>query len=445
MSLSLGAAVVLSLASVCCGLGFVTAPWFMCELLVLQLSFARGVPLSGRAGRLPAMAVMLGAVMLVTTVGFLALLGTSVGAVEPRDLGPPTVVELADLLHTGGSYAILCSLGTLMLVLPYLYAPLLLLERRGGLIGSLLESARMVFAAGAVSRLWLSALAHGLQVLPVLLAALFGWLSGHTDQVPQWILLGLPLLCLTLPLGQGMIVASYIETVTNVRGLASVPVGFQLPRALGVIWSLLLASPMVVSALVSLSLLRPVELVPGSLSGVVAFDVAVRDDPQTLRPPATALALSLDARAVSVAASDGGGAGTLPLPATDPIERVRVLRAADAYGIEVHQAGSVTHTWIDRAGVRLDDGLKLRLLARFPRPVLWALLLGLLVTGFVAAPVLTSLGRVRRAHQLGVRSDHAADALATIRQRVFLRAWLGAALVSPFALFALYWSLRANW
>src|SRR6201999_705944 len=80
--------------------------------------------------------------------------------------------------------------------------------------------------------------------------------------------------------------------------------------------------------------------------------------------PDTALEIRATTRALSVAASDGGGAGRLPLTAAEPIEQVRVLRIRDAFALELKQGGELYVTFVDRAGVRLDDDLRVRLLDR---------------------------------------------------------------------------------
>ncbi|HET8932492.1 MAG TPA: hypothetical protein VFN67_03585, partial [Polyangiales bacterium] len=107
--------------------------------------------------------------------------------------------------------------------------------------------------------------------------------------------------------------------------------------------------------------------------------------------PASALSLQISASRVSVAASDGGGVGELPLSAAAPIQRVRVVRVRDTFAIELLQAGQLYLTLIDRAGVRLDDDLPARLRDR-SRPWQWLYLLWtLLFTVLLSVPVLADL------------------------------------------------------
>src|SRR5512139_2689414 len=75
VTLSLGAAVVLSLLSVCCGLGLLTTPWFLCELFAVQLALCTGKPVARGLSFVPAGVIMLGAVLLVSAVAWIALLG----------------------------------------------------------------------------------------------------------------------------------------------------------------------------------------------------------------------------------------------------------------------------------------------------------------------------------------------------------------------------------
>ena len=121
-NVALGSAVVVSLVSVCCGLGLLTTPWFMCELFALQLSQLRDRPVPRRLSWVWAAGVQMAAVLLVSLVGSLAILGLSAdlpGALDVPGLsglagvpglsaaGAPQPATLTQIMQSGGFYALL--------------------------------------------------------------------------------------------------------------------------------------------------------------------------------------------------------------------------------------------------------------------------------------------------------------------------------------------------
>src|SRR3954468_10386202 len=111
VTLALGAAVVLSLLSVCCGVGLFTTPWFMCELFALQLFEHSGRAAPRQLSLLCARLVLLGAVLLVSSVAWLTLLGSSpeLAAEIPR------ASSVSALMKSGGFFAALGSVVAVLL------------------------------------------------------------------------------------------------------------------------------------------------------------------------------------------------------------------------------------------------------------------------------------------------------------------------------------------
>jgi hypothetical protein len=159
-------------------------------------------------------------------------------------------------------------------------------------------------------------------------------------------------------------------------------------------------------------------------------------------PGGTGLEVVVSARSVKVTASDGGGAGVLPLRSAAALESLRVVRDRDRYGVEVGQGGARYVTWVDRAGVRQDDDLRARLLDRVPAWALLAMLASLLLTASALLPVLSSLAELRRLYGSGVAPGEAA-ALDVRRRRTLRAAYAAALVLAPLSGLSLYWGASA--
>jgi hypothetical protein len=211
-------------------------------------------------------------------------------------------------------------------------------------------------------------------------------------------------------------------------------------------WALLVLAPLLAFGLLGASLVHPAHLGHGGLARGGEQVAEVRVEGARLGRsyiPGTALRVSADREGVEVAASDGGGAGALPLRHGAPIERVRVVRVRDSYGIEVHQAdGSRSHTRIDRAGVRLDDDLRSRLADRLPTWALGVMLLSLLATAVALLPVLASFARVRRLYTLPVGERPAPERVSYLRARSHRRAALSAIPLALLSATSLYFAVE---
>jgi hypothetical protein len=207
----------------------------------------------------------------------------------------------------------------------------------------------------------------------------------------------------------------------------------------------LIAAPVVSFGLLGASLVRPSHLARGGLPAraepIAAYTALARE--QRVYPAGTALEIAADARSLRVVASDGGGAGRLPLRSRAPLEALRVARVRDDYAIEVMQAGVRYVTRVDRAGVRQDDDLRARLLDRVPSWALYLMLASLFATAAALLPVLAGLSDVRRAYTREAGARLAPQALSEQRARTIRRAYLVALLLVPFSAYSLYWGAQS--
>jgi hypothetical protein len=136
---------------------------------------------------------------------------------------------------------------------------------------------------------------------------------------------------------------------------------------------------------------------------------------------------------VRLTGSDGGGAGSIPLPRSK-VRRVRVAQVpVDGSQLERRPPGELTFavetrlasgrvltSWIDEAGVRLDDSLTRRLAVRLSP---WGALLLVLCFAWTAVWISRSLppqARIRR--RLAAKRPEGLDAEHERRLRVALRA-----------------------
>jgi hypothetical protein len=313
----------------------------------------------------------------------------------------------------------------------------------------LVESVRLVVVSGMFRNLGLSMCAHLVQASPLIVSSVLA-LIFDPSQVALFGLAATPLLSLSVPLGQGMIVWNY----THVRERFEpepeprAPVQSVLGANRGWVraWTVLIVLPIVSLLLLELALLRPSRIPLGSIAPRAELIAQLTpNDHQEERVwlPDTTLEVGVTPHSLSVVASDGGGAGHLPLRAAEPITRVRVGRVRDAFSIEVTQGARTYLTWIDRAGVRLDDDLRARLLDRTTPLQLWLFLGSLLFTGIASVPVLHALGRIQRGYRLPAERRPSYDLLELDQQRSLRRARISAALLVPLSLACLTMAVLA--
>ncbi len=447
---ALGAAIVFSMGSVCCGIGLVTTPWFICELFATQLAICIGRPVGHSSSWLPAGAILLGAVLLVIGTTSLTLVGAG------PDL-PPDGVQLtgvATLMRSGGFFAAISATLALLFVVPILYAPLVLIERRAGFEEALLESVRIVVRRGVAASLVLSLAAHLVQVSPLLAASAWA-LWGTRAGVPQALVAAVPLLWITVPLGQGMIIWTYARLRPETAALEADPSAYSPRTAAALhtisrwirIWSLSVALPIVALLGLGLSLLRPSALPPGEAPAGEPVTELTPKSGEVLRASlgTTSLELSVSPEWLSVVAADGGGTGELVLREPEPITKVRVVRVRDAFAIEVQQGVLRSRAWIDRAGVRLDDDLRARLMDRVsPRELAFVLLFPFAATLWTV-PVLHRLARVQHALRKFGDKRPSDEVLELALKRSLRRTAVFVVLILPLDALALVLALRALW
>jgi len=336
-------------------------------------------------------------------------------------------------------------------------APAILIDRGGELHGALLESARLVSETGAL-RSWLTSLvAHALQVVPGLVAVALAVSNASLRGTLIGGLVLLPLLVLGLALGQGMVVSSYLHLRDQVTDPAAVPAEAAPSKSGTFVWSLLLSCVVAGPLMVVLALAKPsaplAQALPQDARVVFALEL---DDlaPERGAParefylPESALSLLIGHDHVAVVASDGGGVGPLPLPQSS-VRSVRVARprqlpedlrpsaAADStFVVEVAlRDGRTFSSWVDEAGVRLDDSLFRRLSALLPNWTALALAACLLWTALWIHYALPPQARIRRELSLKgahapLDEEHRTRLKAALRRRALLASlWLVPAAV----------------
>lgn len=400
-TLMLGAALLTSLLSVVCGVGAFATAWFLCELFALQIGIGTGTPPQRTRAWLWAGLIQVLAVLVMSSVAGLTLL-----AVGPDVLLGGARGQVGALEQLGVSASLLLVAGSLSLALTvhFEHTPAILIDRGGSLPWALLESARLVSRSGSL-RTWLtSGAAHGLQVAPAMLGLSLAVSLGSMASAPLWALSLVPLCTLGLSLGQGMVVSSYLALREHVSPLPAA--GDQQPSGrFAALWIglllLCLCGPLCVSA----ALVRPSRPSEGGIAGDVPVSLVLKPEAETVTRyiPDTALSVRVTSKTVRIMASDGGGAGKIPLPQGN-IQGVRIARvyrlpawaellpaSTSAHAVEVTLSNrKVFTTYVDEAGVRLDDSAARRLSALLPT---WAVIALALCLAWTAAWIALALPR----------------------------------------------------
>jgi hypothetical protein len=419
-----GAAVILSIGAVCCLFGFVAGPWFACELTAMQLALATGRPVARTRSWLWAGVVLLGSVSLSAAVLWLTLVGLGVDlsveideAAESAGVGWPSAVF-------GAGSAILVQ----AFLLPFVYAPFILIDRGGTIASAAAESARLVMRGGVLRHFLLLSTATSIQAAPFLAVTVIVLALEDPTVVPMVVLGALPAAAVAIPLGHGLMVASYVRVTRSelAGGVEAVPPVREAPRALQAVWTLLVIAPIVAGALAGASLVQPSRLRPGPAPpGEVVADLAVDERERTAWIPSTAVQVRARRGRVDVEASDGGGVGRLILPEGASVERVRVVRVSDSWAVEVDTTRGVHRTFVDGSGVRLDDDLHARFADRLSGWALLALVLAMIASSLLMGPSIAALAELTR------------TADGAQHHRRTRRAWVGAVILVPFAAAAL--------
>ena len=407
-TLALGLALLTSLVAVCCGLGVVAAPWFLGELFALQITLGTGVRVARTRAWLWAFVLQMVAVMILCTVVGLTLLSVGPDVVVGGSLDS-TGTLARDVAHSVLVFVVAGGL-TLALTVYFEHAPALLLDRGGQLTAALLESARLVADSGALRTWFTSGIAHGLQLAPIVLGVSLAAAFGTLSSTLIWGLTLLPLAALSLALGQGMVVASYLALRPSALDPARLPREAALSTSRALLWTTLLLAVLSGPIIVSGALLRPALPREGTLEDGELLDTLRASAKTKERFVAdSALTLQVSEARVRVKGSDGGGAGTIPLP-KGKVREVRVLRpnllpegihrdglGTSIYAIQIALGdGRAFTTWINDAGVRLDDSLTRRLGSLLPPWMILALASCLVWAAIWVSLALPPQGRLRK-------------------------------------------------
>ncbi len=373
-ALGLGTALLLALFGVLCGFGLLLAPWFVCELLALHLRLSLGVAQEHHRGWFGAWLIEIAAWVFLLLGGLLGTLG--LGAWEVHGLGDWFLAVWPGLLGAAVGLAAM---------LPWLFVPPMLLDRGGSVLDALTHSVGWIATSGALRTLLFSWGVHLVQASP-LLALSIGWSFSPSVRSPWWLLAAVASSAVIgVPLGQGAVVEAYRVRRDEVpRAGATLPPGFP-GTSLALAAAVALAVPLLSLLLVAGAVLaRPASMVSGAVEGGLLLHRA-RIPPGGVQVlvPGTGLTVRALSRRLVVAASDGGGAGRIPLGFEGPIEEVALYRRGERILLEVRSGEGRWHAAVDEAGVRLDDGLRRRLRERLPPPR-GALLALLLLLGTVS-------------------------------------------------------------
>lgn len=434
---SLGAAVVLSLASTVFGIGVLATPWFACEIFALQLAvlshreIERGASWF-RAGFL--VLAMVGVVVAATWLAALAIgpdVATADSAAAP--LPWPEALRRVALITTVTAVAV-------GFFAPFVYAPLILIERGGSLGAAAVESAWLVRRGGLARHWGLAFLAHLLPLAPAIVAAVAVARTFERAATPLGVLAGLPLLPLSIPLGQGLVTAAYVQRRRELSEPRWTRREGRPPRSLVIGLGAVVLAPMVSVGLLALGALRPAPPSAGaSERGQVVLDWAA-DESTTMFIAGTTLSVQVSGRALEVRGGDGGEVHVED-PST-PIDRVRVRRSGDRYIVEAHTRGWWTIE-VDRAAVRTDDTVGARLEARLPPWGLIAIALAFAASALLLIHTFAELGEVRRLYGAPASSRPPITELRGRREEALRRSWKIVALLAIPNGFALAAGARA--
>lgn len=385
-SMITGAALALAMFGAGCGFGLVIAPWFYVELAVLQLSAAQVTTVrwdvSRRHALFRAYGVFAVGIVAMCAVSTLSWVGLSV---DLRGDGAAALPSVA--------LGVLGLLLAVAAILPFLYTSLVLLEQGVSLAQAMTQSAYLARKQGTLRVALLSLRAHAFMALPVIALWFVPWGRVTTTTLASaFCAVGLGL-SLTIPIGHGAIVASYLSAREN---FAAASEGHTLPsRPLMTALVALVMAPVFATLLVTVSLLRPAPLqwvAPSTASPHVVVEGAI--DPKRTKSywlQGTSIQVLFRERSLRIDAADGGGAGLVRLPDEQRATRFAVLRQGGAYVLRL--VGTQTfETRIDGAGVRLDDDLPRRLQAALPRWGLVAILLSFLGAASRIGPSLARFG-----------------------------------------------------
>lgn len=430
LSLAPATAIVLSLAAMCTGVGLLAAPWFVCELLGVQLTASgREVVPRGRPW-LVASFVVLVMLLVAAGAGWLAALywGPDWTEADGADVPMPWPETLRRVALVFGA----STLAALFLA-PFVHAPLILLDRGGRLGGALVESAMFVHTTGRARHFLVSAGAQILALSPAVLTAMFFARTFERAATQIGMLVALPLMPISIALGLGLVTAAYVEHAPALGDARRAQRLEALPAAHRAALGVMVLGPLLGMLLFGGSALLPAPPVSGPAPGgrVVLDDLRVDGDGEARGfVEGTSLEVRVaGGRTLSIVA---GSEPVLEIPAAwdAPLERVRVVQLAWDYAVEASTAHAAWHVRIDRAGVRVDDSARRRLQSQVSDWALAMFVVGFAVVALFGIRAVAPLG-VARARAARDPRAHTLDAEA---RRVAFRRVLA---LAPFGLAAL--------
>lgn len=418
IAMALGGAVLFSLASMLFGIGALTTPWFVCEIFALQLAILTDRSASRGVGWIRAGVVVLGMVGVVVAATWIAALAIGPDVTTADAAASP--LPWPEAMRRVALIAMVTALAV-GFIAPFIYAPLILIER-GGTIGAAgLESAWLVRRGGLVRHWVLAFAAHLLPLLPALIAAVVVARTIERAATPVGVLLGLPLMTLSIPLGQGLVTAAYAESREGLSEPRWIRRASKPPRLLvGVLFGLVLI-PILSVALLALGALR--DAPPARGEAVVGQVVLEREvnGPLEIPIPETTLTLIVEGRELRVRAGDGAEVSPNG-PWRGAISSVRVRRHGDYYLIELR-----AEDWwvieVDRAGMRTDDPVSARLSRRLPAWGLPAIALAFALSALLLVRALAPLGEIRRLYGAPSSDRPPVHELRRRRRRANRTAW----------------------
>jgi hypothetical protein len=436
---ALGGAVVLSLASTVFGIGVLVTPWFVCEIFALQLAILTDRPSARSAAWLRAGVLVLGMVGLVLVLTWLAALaiGPDIATADAAS-GP---LPWPEALRRVALIAAVTAL-TVGFIAPFQYAPLIAIERGSRIGEAVLESAWLV-RRGGLARHWaLAFLAHLLPLAPALIAAIAVARTYERAATPLGFLVGLPLVPLSIPFGQGLLTAAYAARRHRLAERRWTRAEGAPPLLLRMMLIASVLAPFAAVLCLVASVLRPSAPAIGRAQGdPIVERQLVRSE--VVYVPDTTLEVRVDGRAVEIRSGDGGGSTLANPPWRHPIDRVRVAWRRDVYAVELGSRGRSWVTFVDRAGVRVEDTIATRLFGRAKPWALASIAFAFGLSALLLVRALEPLGAIRR--EYGAPADERAP-LSTLRARrkdALRRAWTVASILVVPSLLALAGGLSA--
>lgn len=402
LGIALGTAIVLSVCAMLPGLGVVAAPWFVCELLGVQLAASgRNVASRGRPW-LSASLIVLVMLVVAAAAGWLAMLGfgPDMATADAADAPLPWPDTVRRVVLVVGS----CTLAVLFLA-PFVHTPLILLDRGGRVGGAMMESAALVRATGFFRHLRIAVAAQVLTLAPPVIAGMFVARTFERAATPLGFLVALPAMPLSIALGLGLVTATYVETADALGDARRAQRLDALPRLHRFSLATLLAAPVLGLMLLAASAFWQAPPIAGVTSKSEAAEILEAGDERTLA--GTTLTLRTSERDIDVIAGLEPP-WRVPRAWDAPLHAVVIRRAADDYSIEaITGTGPGSRSWfvrVDRAGVRVDDSVRASLIAH---------LSGWLVATFVASVSIVALFAIRAFAPLGVARARAARQIGT--------------------------------